>query len=164
MWLALRVFFIANAILMHNAHTGKHNGISATITSERNSIVTFENLSPRKWNIGPETAKWTLQVTTQRGVRTVVHPLHPQYCVDQLHLNRRRLNGDWLVHRCFIFEGYTYQTSKATFLNLNNIYKHLFQYDKKQFSYTWAIHVVHLVEKTRIFSETWVLGHIFLKS
>ncbi len=58
----------ANTILVHDALTG-------TFTSERHSCVTFENLS-RKWNIGLETAKQTLQVTTQRGIRTAVHPLH----------------------------------------------------------------------------------------
>jgi hypothetical protein len=75
--------------------------ISATFTSERHSSVNFENLS-RKWNIGLETAKQTLLVTTQRGVRTAVHPLHRRYCVDHLHLNRQRLNGDWFTYTLFL--------------------------------------------------------------
>ena len=83
----------ANTILVHDALTG-------TFTSERHSCVTFENLS-RKWNIGLETAKQTLQVTTQCGIRTAVHPLHRRYCVDHLHLNRRRLNGDWFADTSF---------------------------------------------------------------
>jgi hypothetical protein len=45
--------------------------------------------------------KSTLQVTTQQGVRTAVHPLHRQYRVDHLHLNRRRLNGDWFTDTLF---------------------------------------------------------------
>jgi hypothetical protein len=89
-----------HAILVHAALPGTYGGISATITSERHSSVTFENLS-RKWNIGLETAKRTLQVTTQRGIRTAVHPLHRRYRVDHLHLNRRRLNGDWFTDTLF---------------------------------------------------------------
>jgi hypothetical protein len=74
--------------------------IAATVTGERHSSVTSENLA-RKWNIGIDTAKKTLQVTTQRGVRTVIHPLHRRYRVDHLHLNRRRLNGDWFSDTLF---------------------------------------------------------------
>jgi hypothetical protein len=53
------------------------------------------------WNVGLEMAKRTLQVTTRRGVRTAVHPLHRRYRVDHLHLNRRRLNGDWFSDTLF---------------------------------------------------------------
>ena len=52
----------ANAVLVHDALTGTHggsSGISATLTIERLSSVTFENLS-RKWNIGLKTAKQTI--------------------------------------------------------------------------------------------------------
>jgi hypothetical protein len=92
----------ANAVLVHGALTGTRADacISAAFTSERHSSVNFENLS-RKWNIGLETAKRTLQVTTQRGIRTAVHPLHRRYRVDHLHLNRRRLNGDWFTDTLF---------------------------------------------------------------
>ena len=34
-------------------------------------------------NVGLEAAKHTLQVTTQQGIRTAVHPFHQQYWVDQ---------------------------------------------------------------------------------
>ena len=88
-------------ILVRDAPTGTRGaGIGATLTSERHSSVTFENLSP-KWNIGLETAKRTLQVTTQQGVRTAVHPLHRRYRVDHLHLNWRRLNGNWFTDTLF---------------------------------------------------------------
>ena len=92
----------SDAILVPDAPTGTHgtSHISATFTSERHSSISFENLS-RKWQIGLETAKRTLQVTTQRGVRTAVHPLHRRYRVDHLHLNRRRLNGDWFTDTLF---------------------------------------------------------------
>jgi hypothetical protein len=91
-------------IIIHGAPAGmncaENAGIGAASTSERHSSVTFENLS-RKWNIGLETANCTLQVTTQQGVRTAVHPLHRKYWVDHLHLNRRRLNGDWFTDALF---------------------------------------------------------------
>ncbi len=93
----------ANAILVNDALTGTDDGIScisATFTSERHSSETLKNLSS-KWNIGLETAKQTLQVTTQQGIRTAVHPLHKRYRVDNLHLNRRRLNGDWFTDSGF---------------------------------------------------------------
>ena len=72
----------------------------SAITTDRHSKVGPEELA-RKWNIGLESAKRTLQVTTQRGVRTAVHPLHRRYRVDHLHLNRRRLNGDWFSDTLF---------------------------------------------------------------
>jgi hypothetical protein len=93
-----------NALLIHNALTGTHGGISrisARFTSERHSSATFENVS-RKSNIGLETAKQTLQLTTQRGIRTAVHPLHRRYCVDHLDLNRQCLNGDWFTDTFFL--------------------------------------------------------------
>jgi hypothetical protein len=93
-----------NTILVHDALTGTHGGItgiSATFTSERHSSVTFENRSC-KWNIGLETAKRTLQATTQHAIRTAIHLLHRRYCVDHLHHTRRRLNKDWFTVLYFL--------------------------------------------------------------
>jgi hypothetical protein len=78
-------------------------GIGATFTSKWHSSVIFENLS-RKWNVGLETATHTIQVTTQPGVWMEVHPLHRQYRVDHLHLNRQRLNGSWFTVLDNIFD------------------------------------------------------------
>ena len=47
---------------------------SGVITSERHSKVTPEELA-RKWNVGLQTAKDTLRVTTQKGIRTAIHPM-----------------------------------------------------------------------------------------
>ena len=80
--------------------TGIGIGIAATITGEQHSTLTPENLA-RKWNIGLEMAKQTIHVTTQRGIRTAIHPLHRRYRVDHLHLNRRRLNGKWFTDTLF---------------------------------------------------------------
>ena len=80
--------------------TGTPGRLTAAITGTRHTKVNPENLA-RLWNIGIETAKRTLQVTTQQGIRTALHPLHRRYRVDHLHLNRRRLNGTGLRTRYF---------------------------------------------------------------
>jgi hypothetical protein len=79
--------------------TGKRITASA-IGTERHSPVTPEGLAS-KWGIGLDLAKRTLQVTTQQGIRTAIHPLHRRYRVDHLHLNRKRLNGDWFTDTLF---------------------------------------------------------------
>ena len=59
--------YAGRQILMHDAPTGTGSAATcATFTSEWHSAVTFENRPlSQKWNIGLETAKRTLQVTTQ---------------------------------------------------------------------------------------------------
>ena len=74
--------------------------IASVITKDRHSKVTPEELS-RKLGIGLETAKRTVEVTTQYGVRTALHPLHKRYRVDHLHLNRHRLNSQWYSDTLF---------------------------------------------------------------
>jgi hypothetical protein len=69
---------------------------ASVLTSDRHSKVGPEELS-RKWNIGLETAKATLGLTTQHGVRTVVHPMSRWLRVDPLHLHRPRLKGTWYL-------------------------------------------------------------------
>jgi hypothetical protein len=63
---------------------------------DRHSKVGPEELS-RKWNIGLETAKTTLDMMMQHGVLTVVHPRSRQLRVDRLHLHRPRLKGTWYL-------------------------------------------------------------------
>jgi hypothetical protein len=69
---------------------------SGVLMMDRHSKVGPEELS-RKWNIGLQMAKDTLDVTTQHGVRTAVHPMSQQLRVDHLHLHRPRLKecGSW---------------------------------------------------------------------
>jgi hypothetical protein len=38
----------------------------------------------RTWNIGINRAKDTLRVTTQKGIRYAIHPIHKRYRVDHL--------------------------------------------------------------------------------
>ena len=69
---------------------------SGVETKGRKPQVTPEELS-RKWNIGLETAKNTLRVTTQKGIRQSIHPVTRRVRVDHLHLHRQRLRGTWFV-------------------------------------------------------------------
>jgi hypothetical protein len=66
--------------------------IASAITTDRHSKVSAENMS-KKWKIGIETAKRTMQVTTQQGVRTALHPITRMYRVDHLQSNKKRLNS-----------------------------------------------------------------------
>jgi hypothetical protein len=67
---------------------------ASVLTLDRYSKVGLEELS-RKWNIGLEMAKATLDVTMQHGVQTAVHPMLRRLRVDHLHLHRPRLKGTW---------------------------------------------------------------------
>jgi hypothetical protein len=69
---------------------------ASVLMLDRHSKVGLEELS-RKWNIGLEMAKATLDVTTQHGVRTAVHPMLRWLRVDHLHLHRPRLKGTWYL-------------------------------------------------------------------
>jgi hypothetical protein len=66
--------------------------VSSIITNDRDSKVMPEDLA-WKWNICIDTAKRTLQVTTQRGIRTALHPLTCRVHVDHLDLHRPCLRG-----------------------------------------------------------------------
>jgi hypothetical protein len=48
--------------------------VSNIIMNDRHSKFMAEELA-RKWNIGIQTAKDTIQVTTQCGIRTAIHPM-----------------------------------------------------------------------------------------
>jgi hypothetical protein len=74
----------------------KRRKASSVHTADRHSKVTPEELA-RKWNIGLETAKATLNCTTQRGVRTAIHPMSRRVRVDHLDLHKPRLPGTWFV-------------------------------------------------------------------
>eukprot|EP00957_Ditylum_brightwellii_P012244 924748-Ditylum_brightwellii.AAC.1 len=71
--------------------------VSEVISKHRHSIIMLEH-SCCTWNIGLDMAKKTLQVTTQYGMRTDVHPLHWRYRVDHLDaLNKKRLRQQWYM-------------------------------------------------------------------
>ena len=60
------------------------------VESTRHGAVTPESLS-RKWRIGLDSARATLRVTTQQGIRTAISPITRRYRVDNLALHRNRL-------------------------------------------------------------------------
>jgi len=72
-------------------HFGPPRPINAVFSETRHSTITPEELS-RKFRCGLETAKKTLKRTTQRGVRTAIHPLHRRYRERNTHLHLNRLN------------------------------------------------------------------------
>ena len=47
--------------------------------------------------IGIDKAMKLLKVSTQKGVRTAVHPIHRRYRTDHIELHRDRLAGKWFV-------------------------------------------------------------------
>ena len=90
--------------------------MTAALTArDQHSRVTVEEVA-RKFKCGLETAKKTLKVTTQAGVRQALHPLHRRYQVDHLNLNRRRLNSTFHMDAL---------QSKVKSLN-GNLYANLF--------------------------------------
>ena len=70
------------------------------ITTDRHSSVSPENLS-KKWMIGLESARRTLRVTTQQGIRTAINPITRRYRVDNLALHRHRLNTRFYTDTLF---------------------------------------------------------------
>ena len=69
---------------------------SKVITNSRHSAITPEHLS-QTLNIGLDKAKQMLRVTTQKGIRTAVHPIHQRYQVDHLDIHSSRVKGKWYV-------------------------------------------------------------------
>ena len=65
--------------------------VKAMESNTRHSVITPEEVS-RKLNIWIEKVKDNLRVTTQKGIRNVLHPLHHIYRVDNTQLNRKRIN------------------------------------------------------------------------
>ena len=70
--------------------------LSKLVTEKRHSPITPEEVA-KKFGIGLDTAKKTLQVTTQRGIRHAIHPIHRHYRTDHLDLHRKRLKGKWFL-------------------------------------------------------------------
>ena len=72
-----------------------HRLVGFTSTRDtRHTVVTAEGLC-KTLNLGLETARNTLRMTTQHGARTAVRPITRRYRVDHLALNRRRLGGQF---------------------------------------------------------------------
>ena len=63
-------------------------------SNSRHPRVTPQDLS-RTLRVGLDTATKTLRATTQRGVRTALHPITRRYHVDHLAFNRKRLGSEF---------------------------------------------------------------------
>ena len=69
--------------------------VGALTQTERHAKVRDDDLA-RRWNISIPTARQTLKVTTQMGVRYATEPLHRRYKTNLLtNSNARRLTGRW---------------------------------------------------------------------
>jgi hypothetical protein len=94
---AIQVNSDPSGVVLPPAHAGGQEDtqgqrVAAAAKSDvRHSSVTAEELS-RKWRIGLYTAKETLKVTTQFGIRHAVHPLRRRYRTDIMQMRLRRLN------------------------------------------------------------------------
>lgn len=98
-----------NKRMVGHVHVKRKHGIYQVATQRRHSLITPEHVA-QKWNLGLETAKTTLNVTTQCGTRQAIHPLHRRYRVDHLLPYRNRLQGqfymDHLQSKVTSLEGY----------------------------------------------------------
>ena len=74
--------------------------IFALSSDEKHSIVT-KNVLARHWGIGLSAAERTLQRTTQRGVRTFVHPTDRRVTASHPHLSHRLLKSTWYSDMVF---------------------------------------------------------------
>jgi len=59
--------------------------IAATMTTSRN-VDTVIDMLAASWNIGRETAMKTMKCTTQKGVRTTLHPIERRFRTKQAQL------------------------------------------------------------------------------
>lgn len=78
--------------LLHRAN----RSMSKVRANARHSSITVEHIA-RTMRIGIDKAKQMLKATTQKGVRTAVHPITRRYRVDHLDLHRNKLAGRWYV-------------------------------------------------------------------
>ena len=108
---------------MSSTHTyhARNSYIGAMIT-ERGSTITAEQLAKR-WNIGFESAKQTLNVTTQRGIRQAVHPMTRRYRTDLLQNKYKRLNQTWYTDTMFLtHKSIKNETCSQVFTNTSMIW------------------------------------------
>jgi hypothetical protein len=72
--------------------SGENRAIAAVRTGDVTTDVTPDNVSQR-WMVGLETAKTSLKVTTQQGVRSIPKPAMRRFKTQMAHLRYPRLRG-----------------------------------------------------------------------
>ena len=66
--------------------------IDSTVSNNKHYRTSAEKLSSL-WNIGLDTAKKTIQVTTQKGIRTTNYPIEQRFRTRQVQLRYKQLGG-----------------------------------------------------------------------
>ena len=74
--------------------------VDAVIRGETTSVVNPETLA-RLWLVGLDTARNTLRVTTQMGVRTIKHPAQRRFRTALPYLRYPHLKGTWYADTLF---------------------------------------------------------------
>ena len=77
--------------------------LSAIRTGDVTSAITPENVAKR-WMIGIEQAKKTLNVTTQSGVRSIPNPAMRRFKTQMAHLRYPRLHGTFYADICDYYQ------------------------------------------------------------
>ena len=84
--------------------------IDAVIRWELTSVLSPETLASH-WGIGKEIARCTLDVTTQLGMRTILHPAQRRFRTVVPHLHYPHLKGTYYADTLFMnktsVQGYT---------------------------------------------------------
>lgn len=78
-----------------SAHSASRKSIMKIATT-RHTVVSYESIA-RLMNITLDKAKEMMRVTTQKGIRTAIHPITRRYRVNHLDLHSSRLAGQWYV-------------------------------------------------------------------
>ena len=72
----------------------QYRSAAVVSTSKKGNAVDAKTLAKR-WNIGIETAERTIECTTQRGIRTILHPtLSRRFRTNDRQLRYRRIAHD----------------------------------------------------------------------
>jgi hypothetical protein len=100
-------------------------------SSERGSVVTKEILA-RRWGIGIETAKRTLQSTTQAGIRKILHPSERRVRTRQNHLRFPNLNARFYSDTMFAAEKSTRGNTCAQIFTNGSGYSLFYPLERKQ--------------------------------
>jgi hypothetical protein len=79
---------------------GSEHELYLVATSSSDSVITKEVLAKR-WGLGLETARQTLEVTTQVGVRKYVHPVTRRFKTRQQAIRYPRLSGKFYTDTMF---------------------------------------------------------------
>eukprot|EP00980_Cylindrotheca_fusiformis_P019228 scaffold6542_cov94-Cylindrotheca_fusiformis.AAC.1 len=75
--------------------------VSAMKSDSRQSVITAERLA-QQFNIGLETARNTLKVITQKGLRSAVHPISRRYRTDLVRgMEAKQMPGNWYTDTLF---------------------------------------------------------------